>query len=128
DYLDSVEQEGRAPLHELVALQVPRRAQLGRGPSRLDPGAEGGAPGEQVDGRQVLDELVLVGPPAEAGRVLRARVHDACGAEADRLQRPRVGDVDLYALAAGSAVLVPGGRECARAEPHARPVLRRERR
>src|SRR5438128_2294258 len=99
DYLDSVEEEGRAALHELVALQVPCRAQLGRGPSRLDPGAEGRAPGEQVDRRKVLDELVLLGPPAEAGGVLRARVHDACGAEADRLQRLGVGDVDLHALA-----------------------------
>src|SRR2546422_520475 len=82
--------------------------QLARGPSRLDTGAEGRAPGEQVDRRKVLDELVLLGPPAEANRILCARVHDACGAEADRLQRPGVGDVDLHALAAGSAVLVPG--------------------
>src|SRR5262245_25886546 len=106
DYLDSVQQERGAPLHEGIPLRLPGSAELGHGGARLHAGAEGRAAGEQIDGGDVLDELVLLGPPAEAGRVLRAGVHDAGGAEPDGRERSRVGDVDLDSLAPRPPVLV----------------------
>src|SRR5207237_5025939 len=108
DYLDSVKQEGRAPLDEGIPLRVPGSAQLRDGPAKVHARAKGGAAGEEIDGRDVLDELVLLGPPLEPGRVLRAGVHDAGGAEPHGREGARVGDVDLDALAARSLVLVPG--------------------
>src|SRR5689334_17664037 len=99
DYLDSIQQERRAALHELVPLAAPRSAEVGDRFAGVDAGAERGAARQQIDRGDVLDELVFLGPPAEARRVLRPGVHDAGDAQPDRLEGARIGEVDLHAVA-----------------------------
>src|SRR5438132_7155240 len=127
DYLVSVEEEGRAPALEIGALRIPGSAQLADRAAGFDARPEFAASGEQVDGWDLLDELVLLGAPAEARWILRAGVDDARHAGAHWLELARIGDVELHAAAARAGVLVPGGRERARAEQDARQLLRRER-
>src|SRR5205085_12496029 len=111
DYLVSVEEERRAAAFEVDPLRVPRGAQLGDRPPRLHPRPESGAPSEQIDRRDVLDELVLLGAPAEPRRILRAGVHDTGDAGADRLEGPRIPHLKLHPVATRAGVLAPGGGE-----------------
>src|SRR5690349_9849146 len=115
-----IEQKPRALLQEGRALRVPERAELVDSPALLRLLAERLVAGEQVDGRLVLDELVLLGAPAELRRILRPRMDDGRDAQAHRVHAARVAQVDLDALAALAAVLVPGGSE--RARPEEDPV------
>src|SRR4051812_28390130 len=118
-----IEQEPRTLLHEGGALAVPERAELRDALALLRLLAERLVAGEQIDGRLVLDELVPLRAPAELRRILRPRVHDGGDAQAHRVHSPRIGHVDLHALAALAAVLVPGRRERARPEGQSRERL-----
>src|SRR5438067_4323708 len=109
--ISGIEQEPLALARERGPVRLPQGAELGDGGPLLRLRPERRAAGEQVDGRLVLDELVLLGPPAELRWILRARVHDGGDTEPDGVQPARVGDVDLHAVAALPLVLVPGGRE-----------------
>src|SRR5881275_2121875 len=117
--MGSVQQIRSALAYEILALGVPRVAQVGHALPVLDAPAEGIASGEEIDCGNGLDEFVLLRPPGELRRILRAGVHDARHAEPNRQQGATIGDVDLHAVAARPAVLVPGRIEGAGAEADA---------
>src|SRR5207237_6533265 len=105
----------------------PAGATVGHRAARLDALAEARASGEQIDGGDVLDELVPILAPLEPRRILCARVHDARDAQPHRRQCAGVADVDLHAVAARSLVLVPSGRERAGPEADAGQLFGSER-
>src|SRR5438309_4561263 len=95
----------------LLPLLLPRVAQRRDARALLDRMAEARGAGQEIDGRLVLDELVLFGAPLELFGRLRAGVNDAGDAEPHRRQRARLGEVDLHAVTALLRVLVPRRRE-----------------
>src|SRR6266446_10117244 len=117
--ISCIEEEPLPIARERGPLRLPGRADLRDGCALLHHGAEDGAAGEQIDRRLVLDELVLLGAPAELFRVLGARMHHRRHAQADGIEAPRVGQVDLNAVAPLAFVFVPGGGEGHRTEPDA---------
>src|SRR5437588_3024385 len=111
-----IEEKPQTIPREGFALRVPESTELRHGCALIGPGPERGAAGEQIDGRFVVDELVLLRPPAELRRILRPGVDDGGDAEADGIEAARILDVDLHAVAALPLVLVPGGSERGGAE------------
>src|SRR3989441_4311384 len=81
--ISGIEEKPQPIPREGVALRVPESAELRRRCALVGPGPERGAAGEQIDGRFVVDELVLLRTPAELRRILGAGVDDGGNAETD---------------------------------------------
>src|SRR5882762_6781502 len=117
--ISGIEEEPLPIARERGPLRLPGGADLLDGCALLHHGAEDRAAGEQIDRGLVLDELVLLGAPAELLRVLGARMHHRRHAQPDGVEAPRVGQVDLNAMAPLAFVFVPGGGERHGTEPDA---------
>src|SRR5437667_75553 len=83
--ISGIEEKPQPIPREGVALRVPESAELRRRCALVGPGPERGAAGEQIDGRFVVDELVLLRTPAELRRILGAGVDDGGNAQGRRV-------------------------------------------
>src|SRR2546423_12133133 len=109
--ISGIEEKPQTIPREGFALRVPESTELRRRCALVGPGPERGAAGEQIDGRFVVDELVLLRTPAELRRILGAGMADGGNAEPDGVEATRILDVDLHAVAAPPHGLVPRGGE-----------------